>query len=161
MIVGADPGIHGGVALLDGPDVAVWRTPVVATKVNGKWRERIDPEALLVLAHDLAWLRPRRVVLEHVNGFGGQSGSTSFVFGKAAGLLEMAFIAAGLGAVLVRVPPATWKPVMKAQGDKNAARARASELLPAHAKLWRRARDDGLAEAALLAIYGRDRLKTS
>ncbi|MBC7907617.1 MAG: hypothetical protein H7Y60_12860 [Rhodospirillaceae bacterium] len=38
--------------------------------------------------------------------------------------------------------------------DKDGARARASQLLPAHAGLWCRAKYDGRAEAALIAYYG-------
>jgi hypothetical protein len=40
------------------------------------------------------------------------------------------------------------------QKGKDASRARASELLPAYSHLWQRKRDDGRAEAALIALYG-------
>ena len=37
---------------------------------------------------------------------------------------------------------------------KDGARARASELLPSYSHLWQRVKDDGRAEAALIALWG-------
>ena len=55
---------------------------------------------------------------------------------------------------LVLVPPQVWKRRFNLTSDKDASRARASELLPAHAHLWPLKEHDGRAEAALLALYG-------
>ena len=50
--------------------------------------------------------------------------------------------------------PQRWKKALSLGQGKDAARARASQLLPAHAHYWQRVKDDGRAEAALIAVYG-------
>ena len=55
---------------------------------------------------------------------------------------------------LTRVSPLTWRKALQVPRGKDGSRLRASELLPAYAELWRRRRDDGRAEAALLALWG-------
>ena len=39
-------------------------------------------------------------------------------------------------------------------GDKSESRAKAIALWPGHADLFKRRKDDGRAEAALVAVYG-------
>lgn len=79
-----------------------------------------------------------------------QSGGVSF--GKVAGALEAYAIALALP--LHMVPPATWKRTLRLNADKDHTRLAASRLFPAFAHLWARAKDDGRAEAVLLAHYG-------
>ena len=45
---------------------------------------------------------------------------------------------------------------MPEPADKDGARARASQLLPWAAHQWARAKDDGKAEASLIALYGKN-----
>jgi hypothetical protein len=52
------------------------------------------------------------------------------------------------------VHPRTWKRALGVPREKDGARARASQLLPAHAHLWPLKKHDGRAEAALIATYG-------
>jgi crossover junction endodeoxyribonuclease RuvC len=47
-----------------------------------------------------------------------------------------------------------WKRALGVKGDKDVSRQRASALLPRHSGLWLRKKDDGRAEAALIAYYG-------
>jgi hypothetical protein len=47
------------------------------------------------------------------------------------------------------------------KGDKDVSRQRASALLPRHSGLWLRKKDDGRAEAALIAYYGAGRAVSS
>jgi crossover junction endodeoxyribonuclease RuvC len=51
-----------------------------------------------------------------------------------------------------------WKKALKIKGTgaegKNASRVAASQLFPEHAELFSRVKDDGVAEAALIAWYG-------
>ena len=50
--------------------------------------------------------------------------------------------------------PRRWKRALHVPKAKDAARARASQLLPEAAHQWRLRKHDGRAEAALLALYG-------
>jgi hypothetical protein len=52
------------------------------------------------------------------------------------------------------VAAAQWKKFLRVSANKEAARARATELLPGAAHQWRRKRDYNRAEAALVALYG-------
>lgn len=54
-----------------------------------------------------------------------------------------------------RVTPAVWKRSMGLSKDKGASRALACELWPSWSDEFRRVKDDGRAEAALIAEYGR------
>jgi hypothetical protein len=47
-----------------------------------------------------------------------------------------------------------WKKAMQCPKDKDAARSRASQLLPQYAHCWQLKRQDGIAESSLLAFYG-------
>jgi crossover junction endodeoxyribonuclease RuvC len=81
----------------------------------------------------------------------GQGVASMFAFGKAFGITIGVVSTLGIPSTLVS--PVTWKKAMKVPG-KDAARARASQIMPAAAHHWPRVKDDGRAEAALLATYG-------
>ena len=80
-----------------------------------------------------------------------QGVASSFTFGRTLGVAETA--AAALGAPVLYLPPATWKKAMGLTSDKEASRALATSLFPLDAAQWSRKKDDGRAEAALLAHY--------
>lgn len=54
-------------------------------------------------------------------------------------------------------PPQVWKRHLKLSTDKGASRVRAQALFPQAFELFKRVKDDGRAEACLLAEYGRRR----
>ncbi len=47
-----------------------------------------------------------------------------------------------------------WKQDMVVPADKDGALLRASELMPKYANLWPLKKDNGVAEAALIALWG-------
>jgi crossover junction endodeoxyribonuclease RuvC len=52
------------------------------------------------------------------------------------------------------VKPTEWKAATKTPKDKDKARTRAQQLFPSCYDLLVRVKDDGRAEAAILAFYG-------
>lgn len=52
------------------------------------------------------------------------------------------------------VRPLDWKRSLNLSSSKSASREMASMLFPDHSAQWARAKDDGRAEAALIAWYG-------
>lgn len=52
------------------------------------------------------------------------------------------------------VAPAKWKAALNLSTSKDASREKASQLFPDDAAQFKRAKDDGRAEAALLAWFG-------
>lgn len=145
-VMGIDPGLKGGLALLSADGLLIERMPVF--KVDGK--ETLDALAIKRLILD--W-DPQGVVVEKqmvLPGQGSTSGSrTGFHFGLLVGLIQ------ALNLPITLVGPKTWKRAMACPADKDGARYRASQLFPDHADSWRLKRDDGLAEAAIIALYGR------
>jgi crossover junction endodeoxyribonuclease RuvC len=75
-----------------------------------------------------------------------------FSFGFSAGLVDG--VLAGLGIPTTYVTPQSWKRAAGLTSDKSAVRLRAAQLFPDMAKHFARVKDDGRAEAALIARYG-------
>lgn len=75
-----------------------------------------------------------------------------FRFGQQVGAIEMA--AAAHGHELRYVTPSTWKAHFGLSADKGVARGYAMKRFPALADQLSRVKDDGRAEALLIALYG-------
>lgn len=151
--IGIDPGATGAVALVHDDTVQVFDMPTVRVKIGRSEKQRIADADLLDLARDLALYRPQRAVIEAVNGIMGQSASASFAFGDAVGATRMAFVAAGHS--ITTVAPVVWKRALNVRDGKDGSRAMAAQLFPAFAHLFSRVKDDGRAEAVLIAEYAR------
>lgn len=151
LFIGIDPGLHGAIAVYGttSDTVDVYDIPTHELTVNGKNRLQIDKHQLrnLLLAAGC-----NRAFVEDVHSMPKQGVASSFKFGFVAGCIQQAVVDAGFELVLVQ--PAVWKRRFNLTSDKDASRARASELLPAHAHLWPLKKHDGRAEAALIALYG-------
>jgi hypothetical protein len=161
LTIGIDPGLSGAIAAVaDGTPAQVFDMPTRPRR-SGKGRE-IDARALqaqlrgLLHAHNGAAVT---VVLEVVGGFTGRGASMSFAFGQADGALRA--VLACLNLEPVEVYPVTWtghfglrkpKGAEKAPG-KDASRALVARLYPDRALPVLRAKDDGRAEALLLALW--------
>jgi crossover junction endodeoxyribonuclease RuvC len=150
-IAGIDPGLSGAIALYREDELTIYDMPTHEITTNGKKRRRLD---LYALAHwfDLNGFSIWQAVIEDVHAMPGQGVSSSFKFGFVAGAVQ-AMVAAHFVAVKL-VSPRVWKSALKLTADKDASRLRASQIFPKHSHLWARAKDDGRAEAALLAYYG-------
>lgn len=144
VTIGIDPGASGAIALLDGARlVCVHDIPHHDGKVNP------------VAVADLLW--PWRdeeveVWIEDVHAMPKQGVSSSFKFGRAHGTVEG--VLGALRLPVHYVTPAKWKKHLGLTKDKAASRRRATELWPLHAATFARVKDDGRAEAALIALYG-------
>ena len=89
--------------------------------------------------------------VEDVHSMPGQGVSSTFKFGMNHGI-----VLGALGALFTPyrlVTPGQWKKAMRVTADKDTARLRARELWPAHTDLFKRKRDHGRAEAALIARW--------
>lgn len=156
LIIGIDPGASGAMVLLDPETRDLWRwadMPVVET-ASGK-RQVSAP----MLAETLmAWRtlaesagRASVAIVEEVGAMPGQGVTSMFSFGRSFGVILGVLAALNLPVELVR--PAVWKRKAGIGADKGAARRTAQERFPARVALFARVRDDGRAEAALLALW--------
>lgn len=151
MILGIDVGISGAVALLDGGKlVEVHDMPTVSKTVGGKKKKRIDARALYQI---LQFEKLEHAFVEIVTARPGQGVSSMFAFGQASGIAEA--IAWVMTPDVTGVRPNTWKKHFDLIGrDKGASRALASETWPDMKDKFKRVKDDGRAEAALIGLWG-------
>lgn len=143
-ILGVDPGATGALAWLhpDGHLETVEDMPANDGIVSGA-----------LIAHHLdTHGHPTVAWIENVHSMPRQGVASSFKFGRALGTVEGAL--AALGIPIRHVTPTAWKKAARLPASKDAARRRAIELWPTHAHLFARAKDDGRAEAALIARHG-------
>lgn len=150
-ILGVDPGLSGASFILDADGKAqAFPTPILQLKkktIDGyayaRWLDSLDP-------------LPDLAVVELVGARPGQGGTSMFNFGFGTGLLVGLLQAHHVR--VERVTPQVWKKALNVPAEKDGARARASVLMPRYAHHWPLKKDDGIAEAALLALYGRTHL---
>ena len=155
-IWGIDPGAVGAVAILDtdSRELVVIDMPTLKVKRGPRVVNQVD-------AHLLAdSLRPHvtgneKALLEKTWAMPGQGVSSTYAFGRAGGIVEG--VLAGLSVSFELIPPATWIKSMRTFGGKDGSRQRAQELFPDYAHLFARKKDDGRAEAALIACYAAER----
>lgn len=161
IVLGCDPGIEGAFARLQlGVGLQqVLPMPTSKAKINGRERRVIDRYQVKHLVELQKFLGATVLALEEVGGMSGQSGAGSFNFGRGVGWVEMAAIALGLRVELIR--PQLWKSAMRVpagEGKSRQVRLRASQVFPDHSHLWPLQKDDGKAEAALIAKFAAERM---
>lgn len=154
FVIGIDPGAAGAVAILEaktGQLVHVFDMPAIDIKIGTKIKRRVSPE---MLASELRlYLEEGAVaVIEQVNAMPGQGVTSMFAFGESFGLAKG--VLAGLGIQCSTVTPGVWKKAMKLNAGKDGSRAKAAQLWPMSAGEFKRVKDDGRAEAALIAAWG-------
>lgn len=142
MILGVDPGLTGGIALvtLDGNLQWAEDMPVIDKNVSAT-----------LLFQRLSGLYIKAAVVERVASMPGQGVSTTFKFGKGYG--QVLGVISALEIPLVEPTPTQWKHDMSLSKDKDLSRAVAVKVWPKHAERFKRKLDNGRAEAALLALW--------
>lgn len=156
-ILGIDPGLSGGVALVNFDQerqniVTGFLMPtqeVVAPK--GKKRRSVDVYHLsrLIDAQQQEDII-HAAVIERVGAMPGQGVASTFNFGRAFGSVE-GVVAANF-IPIVYAAPAKWKKEMRLSKDKGASLKLASETFPT-SNLFQLKKNDGIAEAALMAVW--------
>jgi crossover junction endodeoxyribonuclease RuvC len=147
IILGIDPGVSGALALLVNGEVHVIDMPVV--EVRGK--RLIDATAVRRAIMEGFQYLPNMIVLEHVQGVQGSGATSAFSFGRGFGIVEG--VVAGLGLPLTLVRPTIWTKALGVSRDKGQHRLTASRLWPRQSQLFARVKDDGRADASLLAHW--------
>lgn len=148
LILGIDPGKTGAIAVLDADDptrlLLVEDMPAATGSALGT--------CIAQLVEDLS---PDRIVaawVEDVHSMPKQGVRSVWTFALGHGA-----VLGALGALRVPVhfvSPAQWKRDQRVTADKGTSRNRAMELWPREADLFQRVKDDGRAEAALIARHG-------
>jgi len=141
IVVGIDPGISGGIAVVN------------SYKVSGVLDVIKMPETIADLSEYFRKLQVRfpgdyAVYLEKVSGMPHQSLRSTWTFARNIGQIEG--VVSALGYRLLEVPPRVWQGTLKclSKGDKNVTKAKAQALYP-NTKITH-----AIADALLIAHYG-------
>lgn len=154
-VLGIDPGLTGALAVYcpETGDLKVTDVPVYRLPKGKTTKAYVDLMSLGRIVDDgIAGEPPPVVWIERVGSMPGQGIASSFDFGRTTGILLGVCAAHFLR--IEQVTPQVWKKALRVPASKDGARARASQIFPRYAHEWARAKDDGRAEAALIAYYG-------
>lgn len=167
LILGVDPGLSGAFCLVEPTDtkdqlnhqltsltprnpkiVECWDTPIKPK--NQKHELDLDRLNLQIEKYSK---QIKLCLIEEVGVMTGKEGRVSMFnfgrgFGQIEGILSSYFIP------IFYTKPAVWKLSIGLGRDKNLSRTKASTIFPDHSHLFKRVKDDGRAEAALLAYIG-------
>jgi len=156
-ILGVDPGVHGGLAIVavEANGAAPRLVDAIDIPITGVGaKERVDVIAIR------AWIEqyePQHALVERAQAMPKQGASSGFKYGRAVGAIEAAIALCEIPLTIVE--PTAWKKFHALRGGgKEGGRQRALQLFPqAHALLARK-KDHGRAEAALIALYQLNRI---
>ncbi len=155
LYLGVDPGLHGGLAILDdtGYALGAWVMPLIGREIDGPGIVRLlDAVVEPAVGHHLAL-----AAIEHVGAMPGQGVTSMFTFGAGWGLVRGILLARGLSTQLVR--PMLWKRAVLAglPHDKDGALRYCTNRWPEVSLIPPRCHTphDGLADALCLAEYAR------
>ena len=141
VYVGIDPGIAGGIALIGTETNTYLYTSQKLITILKKLKD--DDESV-------------KVFVEEVHSMPQQGVKSMFTFGKGFGTILGILEALDFKYELVK--PQTWKAYVKVTADKKTSIAKAQQLFPDVSLLPTprcRVPADGLAEALLIAYYGK------
>jgi hypothetical protein len=150
-VLGVDPGIHGGLAIVrlfeSGPHlVDAIDVPVIGSGA----KERVEAIALQQWLLDHG---PYRAFVERAGAMPKQGIASTFKYGRAVGAIEAVISVCNIPVEFAE--PALWKRALRLRGkDKESSRQYALQLFPHAHHLLKRKLDHQRAEAALIAYVG-------
>lgn len=163
IIIGIDPGHTGAVAFYRPSDeqIRVFDMPLAKALNEGK-KNTVYPNELARLVKKYTAGTECFAVLEKVSAMTyvdskgqrrGQGAKSSFTFGASYGVVVG--VLGALGVTTYEVHSSVWKTLMLLSRDKKLSIEMAKRKFPSLVPKLQRAKDDGRAEAALLAFFGK------
>lgn len=180
ICLGIDPGVNGAIAYykVDSNKLEVFDMPTIKQKVGKKERKQIDSKLLVKIFKSLKNIN--HAFVEKVNAYPQQGVVSVFSFGYSYGVIIG--ILAARSIPITYVLPKKWKEdidlqtekiskkrptankkefkdwdKLRAKGkikNKEFSRERAMKEFPECREYFKRKKDDGRAEAALIALWG-------
>lgn len=153
LVLGIDPGLDGGLAWLAADSGRVRSLLSVPSVGSGRKRE-LNRDGLVFQLRMWDWCTSFAVV-EHNSTRPGNAANSVWKFARLTGQIEGQLDA--LGIPIVQAVPSVWKPLMGVTADKRSSCGMAAKLWPAYRSSFYGPRGglvDGVAEAALLAMFG-------
>jgi hypothetical protein len=161
VVLGVDIGARGAIALFSGAEELLSVEDMSCLDNGTAGRRSVNAP---LLAEIIGKSHAREAFVEFVGTRPGEGAVGAFAFGQSRGVVEG--VLAELGIPATHIAPASWKravglPAVRdsAKGAKDAARSEVIPQWPAKAKLFASVKDDGRAEAALIALADLKRRK--
>jgi hypothetical protein len=152
-VLGIDIGVTGAVALLSDQGQLIELIEMPCLHDGPKKRRTINAPLLASFVYKS---HATRAFVESVGPRPKEGAVGAFAFGDSRGVVRGVLASAAIP--LVWITPPQWKRVIGitpgSLGAKDEARAQAIRRWPAQADLFKHKNDDGLAEAALIAVAG-------
>jgi len=154
-IIGIDPGLSGGIAILD--DLKIFDAFDMPIMSEGKKNKNQLNSAQLVniIKKHILPNGETFVIVEQVSAMPGQGVTSMFNFGQTFGSIKG--ICAALGLPIFYVRPAKWKKHFELiNSSKDASRTKVIEMYPSISSRLTKKKDVNKADAILIARYFRD-----
>ena len=151
-IIGIDPGLSGGIAVLENLKVLnIYDMPVMSEGKKNK-RQLNSAQLVTLIKENIKTNEETVVVVEQVNAMPGQGVTSMFNFGQSYGILKGICSAMQLPMYFVR--PAKWKKYFNLiNSEKDASRTKAIEIFPYFSGNLSKKKDSNKADAILIASY--------
>jgi len=157
-IIGIDPGLSGGIAVLENNKVLdIFDMPVMSEGKKNK-RQLNSAQLVKLIKDNISKNEEVSVVVEQVNAMPGQGVTSMFNFGQTFGAIKGVCAALGLPIFFVR--PAKWKKHFELiNSSKDSSRTKAIEMYPSLSDNLARKKDVNKSDAILIArFYSETRL---
>ena len=153
-IIGIDPGLSGGIAILDDLKIFdVFDMPIMSEGKKNK--NQLNSAQLVNIIKKHIVSGNTFVIVEQVSAMPGQGVTSMFNFGQTFGSIKG--ICAALNLPIFYVRPAKWKKHFELiNSSKDASRTKVIEMYPSISDRLSRKKDVNKADAILIARYFRD-----
>tara|TARA_B100000700_G_scaffold331003_1_gene460692 strand:+ start:1964 stop:2455 length:492 start_codon:yes stop_codon:yes gene_type:complete len=154
-IIGIDPGLSGGIAILDDLKIFdVFDMPIMSEGKKNK-NQLNSAQLVNIIKKHILPNGETFVIVEQVSAMPGQGVTSMFNFGQTFGSIKG--ICAALGLPISYVRPTKWKKHFELiNSSKDASRTKVIEMYPSISARLTKKKDVNKADAILIARYFRD-----
>tara|TARA_B100000700_G_scaffold155093_1_gene172259 strand:+ start:424 stop:924 length:501 start_codon:yes stop_codon:yes gene_type:complete len=154
-IIGIDPGLSGGIAILDDLKIFdVYDMPVMSEGKKNK-NQLNSAQLVNIIKKNIIPSGDTFLIVEQVSAMPGQGVTSMFNFGQTFGSIKG--ICAALNLPIFFVRPAKWKKHFDLiNSSKDASRTKVIEMYPSISPRLSKKKDVNKADAILIARYFRD-----
>ena len=151
-IIGIDPGLSGGIAVLENNQVlSIFDMPVMSEGKKNK-RQLNSAQLVTLIKENIKSSEDVAVIVEQVNAMPGQGVTSMFNFGQTFGAIKGVCAALRLPIFFVR--PSKWKKHFELiNSSKDSSRTKAIEMYPLLSKDLAKKKDVNKSDAILIARF--------
>ena len=152
IIIGIDPGLSGGIAVLKDKAIKnLYDMPVMSEGKKNK-RQLNSAQLAKIIKENIHEKEETAIVVEQVNAMPGQGVTSMFNFGQTFGAIKG--ISAALGLPIFFVRPAKWKKHFELiNSSKDSRRTKAIEMYPSISYQLSKKKDVNKSDAILIARF--------